>query len=355
MSERVNNLFSCSFEDWKRLKQLLDACSSAKNRCNEVQTAIQQLISEIPCTSECVSQVQNKEILLRVNKTKLEETRNHRRVLLHLRLREDDSVQESGNKRKLLNTRLEDMNAAIIRNSEKIKDVLDDLRKFKNELIYRRRFMLDDLYMVYFVDDCYMRYFKKKCNCIKYDLIYGLHLPSVPEKNEHSDNEICASISHLVNLLICVSKICDYPLKYPVIFKGSSSSIIKRSTGDIFEFQLLILKNRTKFVEALRFLSENIVQFRADCGLRTTEPERIIPNLRETLLSCVGRYAPSFDFIRPNMEFRSVASLIPLNLNPSNIRNMKATPPKPRNEFSATSILDVVTASPSNFITARAK
>ncbi|CAD5229224.1 unnamed protein product [Bursaphelenchus okinawaensis] len=343
---------SCSVENWKRLKQLVDACNNSKRRCEDVKELIQELMKELPSTSDLVSQVKNKEVLLEIRKKELEDIRKYRRTILLLHTRSENKDEEIRNKFDVLSKDLDETGFDIVRNKEEIDIATGTLTKLKNELLYRRRFMLEDLYLIYFVDDCYMRYFKKRCHCIKYDLIYGLHLPSAPDKHEHSDNEICAAVSHLVNLLICLSKICDYSFKYPIVFKGSNSMIVKRSNGEYFDFHFLIVKNRTKLVEALRFLSENVVQFRADCGLRTTESERIIPNLRELLLSCIGRYCASFDYIRPSQDFRSVAALIPVNPNLSMVKIVKTPPSQHR---TATSILDVVTASPSTFIATKAK
>lgn len=59
-----------------------------------------------------------------------------------------------------------------------INQFRSSLLLLRNELLFRRRFMLADLYKIYFVDDYLIRYFKRTCSCTKYDLIAGIHLPA---------------------------------------------------------------------------------------------------------------------------------------------------------------------------------
>jgi hypothetical protein len=56
------------------------------------------------------------------------------------------------------------------------------MRKSCNELKFRRRFMLKNLYEIYFspkTTNSIRPIYQKKCVCLKFDLLRGLHLPTV--------------------------------------------------------------------------------------------------------------------------------------------------------------------------------
>jgi hypothetical protein len=57
------------------------------------------------------------------------------------------------------------------------KQMGEQLTRLANQLNFRRRLMIYDLYRIYFVEDRLIRLFKRQCTCTKFDLIRGLHLP----------------------------------------------------------------------------------------------------------------------------------------------------------------------------------
>jgi hypothetical protein len=146
--------------------------------------------------------------------------------------------------------------------------------------------MLDGIEKIYFVNNV----FKRDCSCKKLDVIADLHLPSISDRADHSEFKMCGAISHLVNLLNCVSRITDTPLKSPLFFRGSSSLICNRISGERFDFYLTLTKSpKPRFDLCQRLLFENIAQFRSDCNL-PIKSELPILSLREALLFCIGRY-----------------------------------------------------------------
>lgn len=333
---------------------MLEALNHSKKRKEELEERIRTLIPSDPSTSLACAAVQNKEITLKLLRKEIEDARNRRRMLLHKKT-------ELLEKDKEIEAKKVELIKSNQRDSENLKEMKEEREKLIticvencNKLKFRRKIMINDLYKIYFLENQYHRFFKKKCSCIKHDVIYGLHLPIIPTKNEHSDNELAAALSHIVNLLVTFGWLTNYSWRHPMLFKGSQSSIINRNTDESYSFYYLALKSRPKLIEAIGMLAENVTQLRSDCGLETTENERIIPNISDFLLFVLGKYNATVIHDRPHESIFSIASLVPSSSSDSSKPSTShSTPPKNPTNFQ--SILDVVTASPMNYVTAGSK
>lgn len=101
--------------------------------------------------------------------------------------------------------------------------------------------------------------FKKKCFCLKFDVIRGIHFPTVasklgkylsiipntyleilvgskiPGENRviccvlgHNYSELSSAAGFIVQLLLLIGRLLTFPLKHFVIFNGSHSFIVTR-------------------------------------------------------------------------------------------------------------------------------
>uniref|UniRef100_A0A7E4W283 UV radiation resistance-associated gene protein n=1 Tax=Panagrellus redivivus TaxID=6233 RepID=A0A7E4W283_PANRE len=224
--------------------------------------------------------------------------------------------------------------------------------KIKNEIIYRRRFMLFELHSIYFEDHSSARIRDRTCGCTKFDVIRGLHLPSCSERAGHNEVELTAAIGHVVNLLNVIGRILDYHYLYPMFFKGSKSYLLDPNSHVIYNlFDVFTRSHRERFQTAYLSLNRNITQLRTDLGLNNTDLDRPVHNIQNALLCCIGKASSPTANILPSNLFECPASVVPKFGTPNSIQSsstsqkqsIKTQPPSEDN------ILDVISAKNETF------
>lgn len=87
--------------------------------------------------------------------------------------------------------------------------------------------MIFELYGIYFSETSIDRRQERTCFCNKYDAIRGMHLPIIATKEGHTEDEITAALSHLINSVNILCSILDYNFMFPLFFKGSKSYLLE--------------------------------------------------------------------------------------------------------------------------------
>uniref|UniRef100_A0A914BUQ2 UV radiation resistance-associated gene protein n=1 Tax=Acrobeloides nanus TaxID=290746 RepID=A0A914BUQ2_9BILA len=298
-----------------RLRDTLSAIKAAQQTISDNTEHLNEFITEDEDRRIFASLIQSKQIRLKLYEEKIKLARNRvRNVRFQLNLAVDENVIKE-NQLDTHKNELETSEKEIKRLSNESSDLRLSLLKLRNELVYRRRWMLSELYKIYFIDDQFYRILKKQCNCDKFDLIRGLHLPRTVAKLGHREDELYAAIGHTVNLLSVMSRILNHSLRYPVFFQGSRSHIYDRYSNEIFPLFPLYSPNirsqRGRFEQALIYLNKDIIQLRADCGMETRDLERPIENLKELIMVLVGRAQVNIRLHRPIRNLFSPSTIIP--------------------------------------------
>lgn len=345
---------SFSQQDWERLRGIWSAIKSSQQLITRYKDQLSAFITQDSGYRDYASDVQNRQIRLRVLRQRLGDLRervgNARTTLTQA----DRKRACIGSTVKTLDDEIELMDEDIRKKKDGSEEFARQRLRLFNELVFRRRFMIHELYRIYFVDDKLVRLFKRQCTCSKFDVIRGLHLPATKCRQGHKETELCAAIGHVVNLVEVLSRVLAYPLRNPVIFKGSKSLLFDRQSGTIFHLHTGTKAQRERFDQALSLLNENIVQLRADLGLTTRDKDRPIQNLQEAMLCCIGRYRTQQDYVRPKKSALSPSSAIPfvsptaeIDVNPivekmCRTLTMDEDSSRPPPQCQSTSILDVI-------------
>uniref|UniRef100_A0AC34QSI4 Uncharacterized protein n=1 Tax=Panagrolaimus sp. JU765 TaxID=591449 RepID=A0AC34QSI4_9BILA len=226
------------------------------------------------------------------------------------------------------------------------------LIKAKNELIYRRRYMIFELYTIYFSETSIDRREERTCLCSKYDAIRGMHLPVIATKNGHTEIEITAALGHLVNAMNAFCQIVDYPLVFPVFFKGSRSFLLEPKSHQIYNlFDPFSRNHKDRYAHAVSFLNRAIVQLRYDLGMITRDLERPIQNMQEMLLYCIGQVNLSPAHFVPRNNIYSISSIVPdmKKISVNDRQNLQQILKKRSRQNDEDDILDVVSAKNETF------
>ncbi|KAI6205473.1 hypothetical protein M3Y94_00795800 [Aphelenchoides besseyi] len=324
-----NKSESLSLNDWQRMKSLLNAVPSSQQTLDEYKNKFDSFFDNNSTFHEFSAKIQNSTIRIRQLEKQNERARNRVRNAQH-RL----TVAIEDNTKKVeaqceLNKEIDRVKSEIETLEAKNTTARNTYVLLCNEIVFRRRYLLDQLYKLYFFDDHLVRHFKRNCLCTNYECISGLHLPAISERADHLALQNGGAISHLVNLLNCISKVLDVPLRNPTVFYGSHSIIINRITMKRFDFFQTLTKAPKEHAElCLRLLCQNIVQLQTDCGcleykFDANDPQIVlsiypISRLRETLKRCIGHYRFEVENDQSTNLF-SCSSLIPRTITSNEV------------------------------------
>uniref|UniRef100_A0A914Z774 Uncharacterized protein n=1 Tax=Panagrolaimus superbus TaxID=310955 RepID=A0A914Z774_9BILA len=320
--------------DLKKIKELVDGVNSYAELLGEKTNIFNEELQSNKSFDSMSSEVQNKRIRIQIYKRQIKEAKERLQNASNRQVLVEEVIE---NKKK---TELE-----LVKNSQESGTISKAATestepykltwtKLRNELIFRRRFMLFELYSIYFTDRSSGRRKERNCNCEKFDVIRGLHLPACDDRHGHNEIEITAALGHLTNILLMIGRILNYNFFSPIfhLFDISSRS------------------HRERFVHAYLLLNRNIIQLRRDLGLNTVEFDRPIQNLQDAILCAIGKSALPFTQIMRCLSIHSPSVIIPItqniqqNENNSNVlKNMVKLRSRDDN------ILDVVSAKNETF------
>ncbi|XP_061558049.1 UV radiation resistance-associated gene protein isoform X1 [Phycodurus eques] len=149
--------------------------------------------------------------------------------------------------------------------------------KFSAQLTFRCRQLLSELSYIYPID---------VANPSDY-VICGVKLPNSEDFQAKDDGSVAVALGYTAHLVMMISCFLQIPLRYPVIHKGSRSSIkdtiTDRLTEKEREFPLYPRGERFHFEYGVYLLNKNIAQLRYQHGLTTPDLQQTLPNLKNFL------------------------------------------------------------------------
>ncbi|XP_053297335.1 UV radiation resistance-associated gene protein [Pleuronectes platessa] len=149
--------------------------------------------------------------------------------------------------------------------------------KSNAQLTFRCRQLLSELSYIYPID---------LANQSDY-VICGVKLPNSEDFQAKEDGSVAVALGYTAHLVLMISCFLQIPLRYPVIHKGSRSSIkdtiTDRLTEKEREFPLYPRGERFHFEYGVYLLNKNIAQLRYQHGLTTPDLQQTLPNLKNFL------------------------------------------------------------------------
>uniref|UniRef100_A0A8C7FCP7 UV radiation resistance associated gene n=1 Tax=Oncorhynchus kisutch TaxID=8019 RepID=A0A8C7FCP7_ONCKI len=149
--------------------------------------------------------------------------------------------------------------------------------KSNAQLTFRCRQLLSELSYIYPID---------VANQSDY-VICGVKLPNSEDFQAKDDGSVAVALGYTAHLVLMISCFLQIPLRYPVIHKGSRSSIKDTITDKLSEkereFPLYPRGERFQFEYGVYLINKNIAQLRYQHGLSTPDLRQTLPNLKNFL------------------------------------------------------------------------
>uniref|UniRef100_A0A4W4FY33 C2 domain-containing protein n=1 Tax=Electrophorus electricus TaxID=8005 RepID=A0A4W4FY33_ELEEL len=149
--------------------------------------------------------------------------------------------------------------------------------KSKAQLTFRCRQLLSELSYIYPIDVNHQSDY----------VICGVKLPNSEDFQAKDDGSVAVALGYTAHLVLMISCFLQIPLRYPIIQRGSRSSVRDTITDKLMEkereFPLYSRGERFHFEYGVYLLNKNIAQLRYQHGLSTPDLRQTLPNLKNFL------------------------------------------------------------------------
>uniref|UniRef100_UPI003AAA2170 UV radiation resistance-associated gene protein isoform X3 n=1 Tax=Centroberyx gerrardi TaxID=166262 RepID=UPI003AAA2170 len=257
---------------------------TAQRAIKQTQVTVQKIGKEIEeklrTTATCTERKKERECMqLRIGVLRSELDRQRKALGREIDLRQKERAQ------------LQKKEEAFSTQQESLKEEKESLTKLQKEctakreqflksnaqLTFRCRQLLSELSYIYPID---------VANQSDY-VICGVKLPNSEDFQAKDDGSVAVALGYTAHLVLMISCFLQIPLRYPVIHKGSRSSIkdtiTDRLTEKEREFPLYPRGERFHFEYGVYLLNKNIAQLRYQHGLSTPDLRQTLPNLKNFL------------------------------------------------------------------------
>ncbi|KAM4620537.1 UV radiation resistance-associated gene protein [Polymixia lowei] len=257
---------------------------TAQRAIKQTQVTVQKIGKEIEeklrTTATCTERKKERECMqLRIGvlRSELERQRKALGRETDLRQKERAQLQKKEETFSTQHQSLKEEKESLAKLQKECTAKREQFLKSNAQLTFRCRQLLSELSYIYPID---------VANQSDY-VICGVKLPNSEDFQAKDDGSVAVALGYTAHLVLMISCFLQIPLRYPVIHKGSRSSIkdtiTDRLTEKEREFPLYPRGERFHFEYGVYLLNKNIAQLRYQHGLSTPDLRQTLPNLRNFL------------------------------------------------------------------------
>uniref|UniRef100_A0AAQ6A9Z4 C2 domain-containing protein n=1 Tax=Amphiprion ocellaris TaxID=80972 RepID=A0AAQ6A9Z4_AMPOC len=256
---------------------------TAQRAIKQTQVTVQKIGKEIEeklrTTATCTERKKERECMqlrIAVLRSELQRQRKALGREIDLRQKERAQLQKKEEVFSAQHESLKEEKESLTKLQKECTAKREQFLKSNFQLTVRCRQLLSELSYIYPIDANQSDY-----------VICGVKLPNSEDFQAKDDGSVAVALGYTAHLVLMISCFLQIPLRYPVIHKGSRSSIkdtiTDRLTEKEREFPLYPRGERFHFEYGVYLLNKNIAQLRYQHGLTTPDLQQTLPNLKNFL------------------------------------------------------------------------
>ncbi|XP_074529203.1 UV radiation resistance-associated gene protein [Halichoeres trimaculatus] len=257
---------------------------TAQRAIKQTQVTVQKIGKEIEeklrTTATCTERKKERECMqlrIAVLRSELQRQRKALGREIDLRQKEQAQLQKKEEAFSAQHENLKEEKESLTKLQKECTAKREQFLKSNAQLTFRCRQLLSELSYIYPIDVANQSDF----------VICGVKLPNSEDFQAKDDGSVAVALGYTSHLVLMISCFLQVPLRYPVIHKGSRSSIkdtiTDRLTEKEREFPLYPRGERFHFEYGVYLLNKNIAQLRYQHGLTTPDLQQTLPNLKNFL------------------------------------------------------------------------